>query len=118
MKEFSALRTNNSPGMGGDLLNRIGARIRQRRKELGLTQQELAGTEYTKSFISQLEQGRTWPSLPALVYIAQRLGRPVDWFLAEEDPPVPPSPVDELATELGVDPGRLREALVRVLFGR
>lgn len=69
-----------------DLLKRIGSRIRQRRKELGITQEELAGSEYTKSFISQVEKGQTWPSLPALAYIAQRLGRPIEWFVAEEIP--------------------------------
>lgn len=52
-----------------DLLKRIGSRIRQRRKELGITQEELAGSEYTKSFISKSKRDRRgrlfrpWPTL-------------------------------------------------------
>lgn len=67
-----------------ELLIRIGSRIRRRRRELGLTQAELAGGQFTKSFISQEEQGKTWPSLRALADIADRLGRPLAWFVAEE----------------------------------
>lgn len=97
------------------ILKRLGARIRQRRLELGMTQAELGSPEYTKSYISQVEKGLIWPSLPAMIHIAQTLGRPIDWFLAEE--PRPATPLEQLAAELGVDPGRLREALERVLFG-
>ena len=97
-------------------LNVLGARIRQRRLELRMTQAELAGDKCTKSFISQIEKGQVWPSLPLMIHISRTLGRPIDWFLAEE--PRPATPLEQLAAELGVDPGRLREALERVLFGR
>lgn len=96
------------------LLARLGARIRQRRLELGMTQAELGSPEYTKSYISQVEKGLIWPSLPAMIHIAQRLQRPIDWFLA--DGPTFATPLEQLAEELGVDPGRLRAALERVLF--
>lgn len=51
----------------------IGRRIRQRRRELGLTQAHLAGPEYTKSFISQLESGLADPSIDTLRFLSRRL---------------------------------------------
>jgi tetratricopeptide (TPR) repeat protein len=51
----------------------IGRRIRQRRRELGMTQSGLAGPDYTKSFISQLEGGFADPSLDTLRYLTRRL---------------------------------------------
>ncbi|MDR7485993.1 MAG: hypothetical protein QN187_11745 [Armatimonadota bacterium] len=51
----------------------IGRRIRQRRRELGMTQSDLAGPDYTKSFISQLEGGFADPSLDTLRYLTRRL---------------------------------------------
>jgi len=99
-----------------EALHRLGARIRARRRELGLTQAELAHGKCSKSFISQIEQGLVWPSLPVMIHIAQRLGKPIEWFLTDETPPV--TPLEHLARELGVEPARLRAALERVLFGR
>ncbi len=51
----------------------IGRRIRRRRRDLGLTQASLAGPEYTKSFISQLEGGSADPSLDTLRFLSRRL---------------------------------------------
>lgn len=62
---------------------RIGQRIRRRREELGMTQQELAGAELTRGFISQLEKGIVMPSLKSLELIAARLYKPVSYFLEE-----------------------------------
>lgn len=102
--------------MADAILNRLGTRIRTRRLELGMTQAELAGDKCTKSFIAQIEKGLVWPSLPAMIHIAQKLQRPIDWFLS--DHPGAATPIDQLAAELGVEPQRLRAALERVLFGR
>lgn len=100
--------------MDNGAIERLGARIRQRRLELRMTQTELAEGICTKSFISQIEQGLVWPSLPVMIHIAQRLGKPIEWFLTDETPPV--TPLEHLARELGVEPARLRAALERVLF--
>ncbi len=51
----------------------IGRRIRERRRDLGLTQAGLAGGDYTKSFISQLESGDADPSLDTLRFLSRRL---------------------------------------------
>jgi len=98
---------------GSSLVKRIGARIRSRRKELGLTQKQLAGDEFTKSFISQVELGRTAPSIETLAVLADRLGRPIEWFVAE-DPPSP-SPLDEAARAAGIEPMQARAFLVELL---
>jgi tetratricopeptide (TPR) repeat protein len=51
----------------------IGLRIRRRRRDLELTQADLAAPDYTKSFISQLEGGFADPSLDTLRFLSRRL---------------------------------------------
>lgn len=51
----------------------VGLRIRERRRELGITQTLLAGEVYTKSFISQMESGHADPSVDTLRYLGRRL---------------------------------------------
>lgn len=90
----------------------FGKVLRQFRMEHGLTQEELAGQCFTKSYISSLEHGRIRPSLEALFQLAENLGEPPSRLLAAveaeiarqrprggsaprhgspEDPPPPPS---------------------------
>ncbi|BAS29010.1 helix-turn-helix domain-containing protein [Limnochorda pilosa] len=64
----------------------LGERIRTERQRLHMTQSELAGSEMTKSFISQVEANLTRPSLRSLQVIAKRLNRPVSYFLDEPEP--------------------------------
>jgi tetratricopeptide (TPR) repeat protein len=59
----------------------LGERIRTRRKELGLTQAQLGGADVSKAFISLVEKGRAKPSLDTLSVLAQRLQKPVGYFL-------------------------------------
>lgn len=61
----------------------LGDRVRAARKELGLSQAQLAGEELTKGFISQLESGLVRPSIRSLQLIAGRLGKPLDYFLPD-----------------------------------
>lgn len=63
----------------------VGVKIRDLRKKLGLTQEQLAGTELTKSYVSQVELGRIHPSHKALTTIAQRLGKPLGYFVENSD---------------------------------
>ena len=51
----------------------LGQRIRQLRTRRGLTQQDLAGNDYSKSYISAIEQGKSRPSVEALQRMAARL---------------------------------------------
>ena len=59
----------------------LGQRIRQLRTRRGLTQQDLAGNDYSKSYISAIEQGKTRPSLEALQRMAARLDVPAGTLL-------------------------------------
>lgn len=63
----------------------VGDKIRDLRKKMGLTQEQLAGPELTKSYVSQVELGRIRPSRNALTVMAQRLGKPLGYFLDNDD---------------------------------
>lgn len=58
----------------------IPSRVRQARIDRGLSLADLAGTDVSRAFIHQLEQGLARPSLPVLELIAQRTGRAVSFF--------------------------------------
>lgn len=49
-----------------------------------MSQAELAATELTKGFISQLENGLVRPSIRSLQIISSRLGKSLDYFLGDE----------------------------------
>lgn len=66
-------------------MNGLGVRIRQLRQSRGLTQEQLAGRELTKSFISLLERDRTAPSVDTLGLLSRRLGTSVDALLGSQD---------------------------------
>ncbi len=63
----------------------VGNQIRQRRRELDLTQAHLAGPEYTKSFISQLEGGYADPSLDTLRFLGRRLQMALSTMAGDTD---------------------------------
>lgn len=62
----------------------LGRRIRQARQELGLSLAAVAGDDFSRAFLNQIELGRAQPSTQTLRIIARRLQRPIDYFL--EDP--------------------------------
>src|SRR6266498_91727 len=66
----------------GQLSERIGKTIRQMRQSRGLTQETLAGPEFSKGYISALERGAVRPSLKALEVFASRLEVPITDLLA------------------------------------
>jgi transcriptional regulator with XRE-family HTH domain len=59
----------------------LGQKIRAVRIELRMTQEQLAGPELSKSYISELERGHRTPRLATLKLLARRLKRPVSFFL-------------------------------------
>ena len=64
----------------------IGGRIRQRRKEFGWTQKELAqraGTSY--KYIGHVETGVKFPSLEMLILLARELDVSLDWLIGVDD---------------------------------
>src|SRR5437016_11514906 len=62
----------------------LGRRIRQARQALGLSLAAVAGDDFSRAFLNQVELGRAQPSTQTLRIIAHRLQRPIDYFL--EDP--------------------------------
>ncbi|GAA2395781.1 helix-turn-helix domain-containing protein [Nonomuraea africana] len=63
----------------------VGGRIRARRKELGRTLQEVADAAgLSKSFISQVEIGKSVPSVAALEQISAALDVPIGTFVATQ----------------------------------
>lgn len=67
----------------------MGQRIYQARMEAGLSQRQLAGEEITRNMLSSLEHDAANPSVATLTYLAQRLGKPVSYFLGEDAPQIP-----------------------------
>jgi tetratricopeptide (TPR) repeat protein len=62
----------------------LGKRIRQARQALGLSLAAVAGDDFSRAFLNQVELGRAQPSTQTLRIIAQRLQQPIEYFL--EDP--------------------------------
>jgi HTH-type transcriptional regulator, quorum sensing regulator NprR len=61
----------------------IGKKIKEVRTDLGLSQRQLAGNEITRAYISIIEKGHAVPSEKTLKIIAQRLEKPIEYFLGE-----------------------------------
>jgi tetratricopeptide (TPR) repeat protein len=51
----------------------LGERVRQLRVAAGLTQTELAGTRFSKEYVSQIERGKTRPTTETIRWLAGRL---------------------------------------------
>ncbi len=66
----------------------LGKKIRRARQEAGLSQRQLCGEEITRNMLSLIENGAARPSMKTLSLLAQRLGKPVSYFLEEntQDP--------------------------------
>lgn len=108
----------------------IGGRIKARRSELGLTQEALAERAGTsKSFVSELEGGRSVASGLVYLKIASALDVNVDWLLtgnvaateAQTDPFKRVPLVSEIADELGWSHRKavdVAEALSRIVARR
>ena len=61
----------------------LGRRIRQARQELGLSLAAVAGDDFSRAFLNQVELGHAQPSTQNLRIIAHRLQQPIDYFLEE-----------------------------------
>ncbi len=78
--------------MGGQLIVRIGRKIRETRLRQQMKLQEVAGTAgISKGLLSRIENGRTVPSLPVLLSLIRALKVPMDAFFEGIDA-TPPAP--------------------------
>src|SRR5262245_13639168 len=59
----------------------LGQRIRRLRQERRLTLQQVAGEDFSRAFLHQVETGRSQPSTRVLRMIADRLGAPIDYLV-------------------------------------
>ncbi|HEV2283432.1 MAG TPA: helix-turn-helix domain-containing protein [bacterium] len=59
----------------------LGQKIRAARLEQRLTQEQLGGRDFTKSYISEIERDNRTPRLTTLKILARRLGRPLSYLL-------------------------------------
>ena len=93
-------------------MNSLGQRLKEARTHRGMTQEELARGVATKGFISLVERDLANCSLPKLRLLAERLGRPLSYFLPEA-----PTENAELlckTAELALRAGEPRRALKEV----
>jgi transcriptional regulator with XRE-family HTH domain len=73
--------TNLLPGgRAGQFSQSLGSELRRRRIAARLSQDEMS-RPLTRAFISQVESGRSMPSLPALIVMSERLGTSADEVL-------------------------------------
>ncbi len=66
------------------MINKVGEKVKATRKALNMTQSELAGSELSKSMLSQIENNVSNPSFKTLQYLAGRLNKPVSYFLDDD----------------------------------
>jgi tetratricopeptide (TPR) repeat protein len=66
-------------------LVQFGRRLRQARGYAGITQEQLAGGDCNKSFISLLESGRSYPSVETVAALARRAGASVASLLLDSE---------------------------------
>ena len=64
----------------------IGECIRQVRRQHNLTQSELGGIGYSKSYVSAVERNKILSSQEALRYFAAQLGQSDDYFISLLEP--------------------------------
>lgn len=64
----------------------LGQILRQARLDAGLSQRELCGDKISRNMLSQIENGTAHPSMETLTYLAEKLGKPVGFFLDEPSP--------------------------------
>ncbi|MFV0286792.1 MAG: helix-turn-helix domain-containing protein [Demequina sp.] len=75
----------------------FGVRLRQLRRERGMSQAELGGDKFSGSYISHLESGRREPTAAITSFLSARLG--IESFEAAEQPSsAPQASVSELRT--------------------
>ena len=70
--------------MRSEFYTSLGQKIRERRKALRITQAELCGDFITRNMLSRIETGMAHPSLDTLLYIAERLNMPVEYFTSTD----------------------------------
>lgn len=86
--------------------------VRQARREAGLTMAQVGGDERSRTAIYLIEVGRSRPTPETLQLIAERTGKPIEYFLpASSRPAVPGRPREEEDLESLLRSGAYQQAL-------
>ena len=63
----------------------IGKRVKEARTQIGISQRQLAGDDMTRAYISLIEKGHATPSEKTLRIIANRLDKPLSYFMGDDE---------------------------------
>lgn len=63
----------------------IGKKIKERRREIGLTQTELCGSIITRNMLSLIESGKAMPSVDVIIKLSDALGVPASYLLSQSN---------------------------------
>ena len=70
----------------GGAAESLGDRVRKLRMERGMSLAKVAGADFSRAFLNQVELNKSRPSVRVLRVIADRLGTPVDYLLDGSTP--------------------------------
>ena len=73
------------PPPASETLQGLGDRLRRARVQAGLSQAQLGAPHFTRAYVSALELGKIRPAVKSLEFMADRLGKPVSYFLEDEE---------------------------------
>jgi|GEM_PF-2550156 len=73
------------PAPVSDTLQQLGDRIRQARANAGLSQAQLGTPHFTRAYVSAIELGKVRPAMKSLEFLADKLGKPVSFFVQDEE---------------------------------
>jgi HTH-type transcriptional regulator, quorum sensing regulator NprR len=73
------------PAPVSETLKQLGERIRKARAEAGLSQAALGAPHFTRAYVSAIELGKVRPAMKSLEFMADKLGKPVSFFVEDED---------------------------------
>lgn len=98
-----------------ELTEVVGGRVRTRRRQLGLTQAQLAeAADVSTGLVSRIERGVCLPSVPTLVAFAATLKTTPDWLLAFEPPGRRPKEFEALVDAVRRLPAVRRREIRRI----
>jgi len=73
------------PAPVSETLQQLGDRIRQARIDAGLSQAQLGAPHFTRAYVSAIELRKVRPAMKSLEFLADRLSKPVSYFVQDED---------------------------------
>lgn len=101
-------------GSGGFHLGEVGQQLRRARLAAGISVREMARrVDVSPSFVSQVELGRTKPSVGTLYAIASELGVPLDSLMPVGAPAEEPVPVPAVEAQGAERLSMVRRGLIR-----